>query len=69
MRFGVWDPNFQGLVDDERTIKNLGTDFVHQEWMSEEFMEFVFKYASPVSQTAKVLLERIKDYGKISCTW
>ena len=58
----VWDPNFGGLADDEITIRNLGVDWVRKEWMTEEFMGFVFKYAGPVSQTSKVLLERIQDY-------
>ena len=58
----VWDPNFAGLADDEITIRNMGVDWVRKEWMTEEFMGFVFKYAGPVSQTSKVLLERIQDY-------
>ena len=36
-------------------------DDVCEKWMNTRFMEFVFKYAGPVSHSMRVLLELIKD--------
>ena len=52
----VWDSGF-----DEESALTIDEDAVREHWMTPRFMEFVFKFAGPVSHSTRVLMEMIKD--------
>ena len=57
----LWDHRLDNLVKDTIGIKTINAQFVLDNWMNQAFVSFVFKYARLVSNTKKLILDKIKD--------
>ena len=69
----LWDHQVDELMNSNIGIKTTNAQFIHDKWMNLPFVPFVFKYARLVSNTRKMILDKVKDnlsnlFGILNCS-